>query len=121
MSHAFNDPSVLFQTEHGTVFRCACCDRLEVQFGNIALAEEPDIFQRFCEVALSLNLRDPAQPSSSRPVILPVDGKALNFRFTREEAAELQELVRGAQAMLALEDVLEDTLGGRQPRSGEST
>jgi hypothetical protein len=110
MPHAFDDPSVLFQTARGTVLRCACCDRLEVQFGNIALAEDPTIFKRFCEVALALDLQSPAQPASDRPVVLPVDGDKLNFRFTRDEAAELQELVRGAVAMLELEGLLDETL-----------
>lgn len=110
MSHAFDDPSLIFQTEHGAVLRCACCDRLEVQFGNIALAEEPSVFHHFCDVVQAMDLCTPAQPASARPVILPVDGDKLNFRFTRAEAAELKELVRGAQAMLELDDILDETL-----------
>lgn len=110
MPHDFDDPSIIFQTENGVVLRCACCNRLEVQFGNIALAEEPSVFTHFCDVVEAMDLCTPAQPASSRPVILPVDGDKLNFRFTREEASELKELVRGAQAMLALDRLLDETL-----------
>ena len=110
MSHAFNDPSVLFRTKRGTVFRCACCNRLEVQFGNIALAEDPPIFRRFCDVVEALDLGAAGRPDCERPVILPLDGDKLNFRFTRDEAAELKELVRGARAMLELDHILDDTL-----------
>lgn len=40
----------------------------------------------------------------------PVDGDRLAFRFTREEALELEELLDGAAAMLGLGDRGDDAL-----------
>jgi len=111
MTNTFDDPSIIFETERGKVLRCACCERLEVQFGNVALAEDPDVFRRFCRIVAGLDLRTYAHASSERPVVLPIDGDKLNFRFTLDEANELKDLVDGAVATLELESLLRETLG----------
>ncbi len=111
MSHSFNDPSVIFRTTNGKVLRCACCGRLEVVFGNIAVAEDPPLFMRFRRIVKQLNLDAmESRIDSERPILLPVDGEKIIFRFTRAEAVELQELLDGAAAMLELREMLDDTL-----------
>jgi len=111
MSHSLNDPSVIFQTPNGKVLRCACCDRLEVVFGNIALAEEPVLFERLRQIVKQLDLDAlESRVDGDRPILLSVDGEKLAFRFTRAEAVELHELLDGAAAMLELGTMLDETL-----------
>lgn len=111
MSHSLNDPTVLFRTPNGKVLRCACCDRLEVVFGNIAVAEEPWLFERFRQLVKQLDLDAlESRIDGERPILLPVDGEKITFRFTRAEAVELQELLDGAAAMLELGEMLDETL-----------
>jgi hypothetical protein len=111
MAHSLNDPTLIFQTPNGKVLRCACCDRLEVVFGNIALAEEPALFERFRQIVKRLDLDAlESRIDGARPILLSVDGEKLTFRFTRAEAIELQELLDGAAAMLELGTMLDETL-----------
>ncbi|WP_022836828.1 DUF6686 family protein [Salisaeta longa] len=119
MPHAPDDTSVLFQTEHGTVLRCACCNRIEVVFGNIALAEEPPLFARFHRLVAGLDLDALCadHPDVSHPVVLSADGDKLAFRFTCDEARALRELLDGAAAMLELEGLLQETLHPDAPAS----
>jgi len=99
MAHSLNDPSVIFRTPNGRVLRCACCGRMEVTLGNIAVAEEPALFERFRQIVRQLDVNRREQGvGSKRPVVLPVDGEKISFRFTRAEAVELQELLDGAAA-----------------------
>jgi hypothetical protein len=112
MAHTLNDPSVIFRTPNGKVLRCACCERLEVAFGNIAVADDPPLFERFRQIVKQLDLDAmESRIDSERPILLPVDGEKVTFRFTREEAVELQELLDGAAAMLELGEMLDETLG----------
>lgn len=111
MAHTLNDPSVIFRTPNGKVLRCACCRRLEVVFGNIAVADDPPLFERFRQIVKQLNLDAmESRIDSERPILLPVDGEKVTFRFTRAEAVELQELLDGAAAMLELGAMLDETL-----------
>lgn len=111
MSHSLNDPTVIFRTPNGRVLRCACCGRLEVTFGNIAVAEEPALFERFRQIVRQLNVNRLGRGvGGKRPVVLPVDGEKISFRFTRAEAVELQELLDGASAMIELGGMLDETL-----------
>ena len=111
MPHSIDDPSLIFRTPNGKVLRCTCCGRLEVVFGNIALAEDPPLFERLRQIVASLDVDvQTSRIDSERPILLSVDGEKLAFRFTREEAIELQELLNGAAAMLELGEMLDDTL-----------
>lgn len=111
MSHSLNDSSLIFQTEHGKVLRCACCNRIEVVFGNISVAEEPFLFKRFRHAVKQLDVDAPAgDPDDDRPILLSVDGDRFALRFTRDEALELEELLDGAAAMLELGEILDEEL-----------
>ncbi len=111
MPYSINDSSPIFQTPNGMVLRCSCCDRIEVVFGNIRVAEEPSLFKRFryavkhIDVEAQLTQRD-----DERPILLSVDGDRFAFRFTPEELQELEELLDGAAAMLELGEMMDETL-----------
>lgn len=112
MSHSIDDSSLIFQTANGKVLRCACCDRLEVVFGNLAVAQEPPLFRRFRRIVKQLDVdAQECRIDEERPVLLSVDGDRLAFRFTRAEARELEELLDGAAAMLELGEIVDDALG----------
>jgi hypothetical protein len=111
MTHSIDDSSLIFQTEHGKVLRCACCDRIEVVFGNFAVAEEPFLFQRFRRAVKQMDVDAPAgDPDEERPLLLSVDGDRFALRFTRAEVLELEELLDGAAAMLELGEILDEEL-----------
>jgi hypothetical protein len=111
MPHSTDDSSLIFQTEHGKVLRCACCDRIEVVFGNIAVAEEPFLFKRFRRAVKQIDVDGQArQRDDDRPVLLSVDGDRFAFRFTPAEVHELEDLLDGAAAMLELDEILDETL-----------
>jgi F0F1-type ATP synthase beta subunit len=121
MSHSIDDSSLIFRTANGKVLRCACCDRLEVVFGNLAVAQEPPLFRRFRRVVKQLDTDAEAyRADEERPVLLSVDGDRLAFRFTRAEARELEELLDGAAAMLELGDLVDDALGSDPPEGTRS-
>ncbi len=112
MSHSIDDSSLIFQTKNGKVLRCACCDRIEVVFGNFAVAEEPFLFKRFRHAVKQLDVEAQASRSDAeRPILMSVDGDRFAFRFTREEARELEELLDGAAAMLELGEMLDEEIG----------
>lgn len=111
MPHSIDDSSLIFRTENGKVLRCACCDRIEVVFGNFAVAEELSLFKRFRHAVKHLDVGAQAgRRDDERPILLPVDGDRFAFRFTPEEARELEELLDGAAAMLELGEMLDEEL-----------
>ena len=111
MPHSIDDSSLIFQTENGKVLRCACCDRIEVVFGNISVTEEPFLFKRFRHAVKQIDAEEQAdRRDDERPILLSVDGDRFAFRFTREEALELEELLDGAAAMLELDEMLDEEL-----------
>jgi len=111
MSRSINDSSLIFRTENRKVLRCACCNRIEVVFGNIAVAHEPALFRRFRRAVKKLNTdAEKCRIDSERPVLLSVDGDQLAFRFTREEVRELEELLDGAAATFELDEILDEEL-----------
>jgi hypothetical protein len=116
MPHSIDDSSLIFQTPNGKVLRCECCGRIEVVFGNLGVAEEPDLFVRFRSLVKQLDVDAQArQHDDERPIFLSVDGDRFTFRFTREEVYELEELLDGAAAMLELDEILDETLGPTDP------
>jgi hypothetical protein len=111
MPHSTDDSPPIFQTPNGKVLRCSCCDRIEVVFGNISVAEEPYLFDRFRRLVKQLGVDTQArQHDDDRPVLLSVDGDRFAFRFTPAEVHELEELLDGAAAMLELDEMLDETL-----------
>jgi hypothetical protein len=111
-SGAFDDTGLLYQTAHGCMVRCGCCGRLELRFGPIALAEERSFFRRFRRAvcALALDAPEACPARMARAYVVSLGSDKLAFRFTRDEALELRDLLDGAAVMLDLDDLLHDTL-----------
>lgn len=121
MSHPIDDSSLIFRTANGKVLRCACCNRLEGGFGNLAVAQEPALFRRFRRIVKQLDTdAQECRIDEERPVLLSVDGDRLAFRFARAEARELEELLDGAAAMLDLGEIVDDALGSDPPEGTRS-
>lgn len=111
MPHSLNDSSLIFQTPNGKVLRCSCCDRIEVVFGNISVAEGPSLFKRFWHAVKQIDVDAQAdRRDDERPILLPVDGDRFVLRFTPAEIRELEELLEGAATMLELGEMLDETL-----------
>ena len=85
--------------------------RLRRADGNISVAEEPVLFKRFRHAVKQIDVEEQAdRRDDERPILLSVDGDRFAFRFTREEALELEELLDGAAAMLELGEMLDEEL-----------
>ena len=111
MPHSLNESSLIFQTPNGKVLRCSCCDRIEVVFGNISVAEEPFLFKRFRHAVKQIDVDAQAdRRDDERPILLSVDGDRFAFRFTPAEIRELEELLDGAATMLELGEMLDEEL-----------
>ncbi len=109
---AFGSTGLLYQTAHGRMVRCACCGRLELRFGPIALAETRPFFRRFRQAvhAFALDQPEACPERMTRAYVVSLGSDKLAFRFTRDEALELRDLLDGAAVMLDLDDLLHDTL-----------
>lgn len=93
----------LFETAHGRIDRCACCDRLELRFGNALLALAP---AELPEVLLHLGVADGgpagglATHGRRREVTLFLGDSGCGWVFSADETAELHRLVAGARLLL---------------------
>lgn len=100
----------LFETAHGRVRRCPCCDCLELRFGNALLAlavdELPTVLAQLGaaerEPAAGGPAGGPATDRGHREVTLFVGDSGCGWVFTADETAELHRLVAGARLMLDL-------------------
>lgn len=101
----------LFQTEHGYVLRCACCGRFEVVFGRLLFQLSPERFQTLCARVRSVPF-EAWEPESLCAVSLTglIETCDVCYAYTRTELIELRALLEGAQAMLALEHLVQQTL-----------
>jgi hypothetical protein len=99
----------LFATPHGTVHRCPCCGDYEVRFRDTALTVTRTEMSRFRDTVEAVCETDPRGPLCWQLDARTVRQRA-TFTLWDGEADELAALLDGTLAMLALDDLLADTL-----------
>jgi len=103
------DHAAVFETDHGAVLRCACCERLLVRFGNALLSLDRPEFARLRHLVGAVDVCPDGGDPSVRPVspdrlVLHATDPGMAFVFTRGERAELEMLLEGAALLLELGD-----------------
>lgn len=97
------DALLLFETEHGRVRRCDCCDTLRIHMGNAMMAAEPEGYAQLLETVAAFDRGDtPLGPWPAGRALLHLGDSGAAFAFTPAEIAELHRLLAGAQLMLDL-------------------
>ena len=97
------DPRLLFETEHGRVRRCDCCDTLRVRLGNALLAVDGDDFGQLLGVVAAFDRGEtPLGPWPEGHALLHVGDSGVALAFTPDEIAELHRLLAGARLLLDL-------------------
>ena len=113
-----NEPVLLCRTENGLAFRCTCCAKVEVQFGNAVLQLDAEEMVSLSELLDSFDVGDApdddAEAESPRRdfvVRTELDGAA--FAFSAPEVRELRLLLGVAGRLLAAPA---PAVGGVRPR-----
>ncbi|MEM6785821.1 MAG: hypothetical protein AAF624_19035 [Bacteroidota bacterium] len=102
----------LFETENGVVFRCVSCPYYHVAFGPVILANDPHGLRTLSRLLDRLEPQeDPRFHLGDRCFHLHTPSGDVGLVFSPDEIEELRDLVRGAVAMLELDDLIADTLG----------
>jgi len=97
------DPQLLFETRHGRVRRCDCCDTIRVHFRNAALAVGPDDLAQLLDVVSAFDRGEtPLGPWPEGHALLHVGESGVALAFTPTEVAELHRLLAGARLFLDL-------------------
>ncbi len=97
----------LYQTEHGIVFRCRCCNWFNVFFGPIILAHSVHGFQELKTLIEQIvPEQDLAFHVGARCYHLRTGNRQVGLAFTQEEIEELRELLKGAAVMYELDTIL---------------
>ncbi len=110
MPGVFEGP-YLFQTPQGYVLRCACCGRFEIGFGRLLLQLPPAQFAFLCQRVKTLAAEAwETDRLCLMSLVGRTEGSRVYYAFSRAELMELRTLLEGAQAMLALEALLRQTL-----------
>lgn len=97
--------TALFETSRGAVRRCQCCDCIHVHFGNALLVITDASLRDLHEIVAGFDAADDAAfahwPAGRVAILTGEVGTA--FVFTREEIAELHQLLAGAQLILTVD------------------
>jgi hypothetical protein len=104
------DHAAVFETDHGAVLRCACCERLLVRFGNALFSLDRPEFARLRHLVGAADVCPGGGDSSGRPVspdcmVLHATDPGMAFVFTRGERAEFGMLLEGAALLLEIGDI----------------
>lgn len=92
-------PAVLASSGAGRIQRCPCCERLEIQFGNVVFELAPSDLPALAEALVRMS-NQPKDRRSKRPYLLRVSEEApIVVAFSERERAELAWLV--ARALFA--------------------
>jgi len=106
------DGPYLYATKQGYVLRCACCGRLEVCFRNLLLSANEEQFCSLQEIVSRMCQVSGAHPCPHLWNVACVSGagssKAL---LDAGDIREMDELLKGASAIIELEAMLDATLG----------
>ena len=93
---AESETSVLACSGAGRIQRCPCCERLEIQFGNVVFELPPSDLPTLAE-ALVRMANQPTDRRSQRPYLLRISEQApIVVAFSERERAELAWLVARA-------------------------
>lgn len=101
----------LFQTDHGHVLHCHCCNRYEVVFRNTSLRLTPEAFLQLAVETRRVPV-DHWEVGSMGVVRLTPSRVAAEVRLllSRADVQELDELLHGATVMAELGDMLDALL-----------
>jgi len=106
--HSQHNSSLLHETENGSIIKCSCCQNLQVIFGNMVLRLEYEQFLTFMECIDQIDLDKPNHSSLPNDKTFMVKlPNNIAFAFSRDEMAELKELLEWSQASMKVNDLLE--------------
>lgn len=95
------EDALLARTTEGRAMRCSCCDRVEVTLGNAILSLGLPDLASVLEVIESFDIDDaPESTRGEREYVIRTEAEQVSFAFSRDEVAQLRELVTGARARL---------------------
>lgn len=104
-------PAYLFETDQGSVYRCPCCDRLEVTFKHFTVALTDEAFQRLCDTnQLLLDWVERHGPCTTIDFKVKTDAGLMLIPLFPFDAFDLKELLDGTAAMMELETMLKEVL-----------
>jgi hypothetical protein len=110
-THNLHGPD-LYRTPHGTVLQCACCDRLEVQFGRFSVRMGVDAFDDLCRTVARAR-EEMQDPDRADRDAWELSGGSKTIRLSREDIRHLYTLLAGAEAMRVLRESLHAVAEGR--------
>ena len=107
-AHNLHGPD-LYRTRHGSVLQCACCDRMEVQFGDFSLRMDVEQFDVLCRtVAGALESMQEKEADTWQ-----FTAGDLSKHLSRAELRHLYHLLAGAESMRVLRESLHAVADGR--------
>lgn len=107
--HNPNNLSLLYETNYGTIFRCDCCNKLQVQCKHFLLHQSASRFASF-NVQLENLLNNPIAKSAAPDNQFRFSAGELTLKLYLDEVIALQALYGGALAMLELQEILNENL-----------
>lgn len=100
---------LLYHDEAGRVYKCTCCDKIQILFANVSMQQSLDEWLYFKE-SLEWMIYETPQMSETHRFSIKSGLGEMAIRLNRQQLGELVELIDGAAAMIELQDILEDRL-----------
>lgn len=113
LDSSLHEPS-LYDTRNGRVLRCACCDRIQIEFRCHTLLIDAEEFDTLLGAVVEVLDEMESGEVNSWRLSAPTDAGTVSTTFNAEEIQALYELLAGAQAMRTLGDRLTALAEGRR-------
>lgn len=107
-AHNLHGPD-LYRTPHGSVLQCDCCDRIEVQFGDVSLRMDVEQFDVLCRTVAGAQ-EEMKEKEADTWQFTTGD---FSVRLDRAELRRLYHLLAGAESMRILRESLHAVADGR--------
>ena len=109
--HASHPPErpaspALFETAHGAVLHCACCDRFQVMFDDVLLLLTKRDFEQLLHTVAAAAKKVQGHPPRWWRLATPTDAGEVRVPVQSDELLALHDLLKGAAVMHELDAML---------------
>lgn len=102
---SLHDPH-LYDTRNGSVLRCACCGRIQIEFRGLTLLIDAEEFETLLGTVVEVLDELEGGEDGGWRLAAPTDAGEVSATLDANELRALYELLAGAQAMRTLGDRL---------------
>lgn len=103
-NHPHHPSRVVFESQNGSVLRCATCGGMELRFGNAVIALIDDDLDQLQRAVATFDAS--SQGATGHPMehaLVYIGNSGNGYRFSHPQVSELHRLLVGAQLLLGMD------------------